>query len=870
MNAPPPDTPPESSSPDAPPVLFARGMSKSFAGVTVLEEVPFDVRPGEVHTILGENGAGKSTLLKIMAGVHRPDSGTLRVDGADVEIPSPMSARRHGIALIHQEPLSFPDLSVAENIFLGHEVPRGRLGQIDWRAMRTEARRLLSELGVPLDPAAKLRGLSIADQQMVELAAALSQNARVLLMDEPTASLTPSEVERLFAIVRRLRQEGVAIVFISHRLPEVFEISDRITVLRDGRYVGTRQVGQTTPDEIIHMMVGRELGAMYEKAQATPGEPLLEVKGLSRRGEFEDIDLTLRAGEIVGLAGLVGAGRTEVARAIFGVTRADAGQVRLDGKPVAIRSARDAVRLGLAYVPEDRQQHGLVLPMSIAGNTSLSDLGSVSTAGWLRPRREREVATTWARQLQTRLRSIAQPARELSGGNQQKVVLGKWLQTQPRVLILDEPTRGIDIGAKAEVHHLMAELARQGKAVLMISSDLPEVLAMSDRVLVMSEGRLAGEFTRGQATQENVMAAATGHLEAHREAQRKNTEAQPEAESTAPGAGRWSRWLQHWTRFREVGIAAFVLVAFLACVLIEPRFLRPDNLRSVLLFIPLITVIAMGQMMVIISRNIDLSVGSMLGFAAIVVGNLYIDFPAMPVWLAAIAAALVGAVMGLANGVLVALLRVPAIIATLGTLTAYRGLIFIYSGGRQVDNNDLPAELISLSRASPLRLPWIGSVPWIIIAAAAVALAAWLWLRYTRTGREVYAIGSNPAAAQLRGIPIRRVLLLIFTLTGFLSGVAGLMFASRFGYVNPVSTGQAMELVVISAVVIGGVNVFGGSGSVLGVLLGCLLLGLVSVALPILGVSAFWQLALYGAAILAAALVDTLVQHRNEAAGGVT
>ena len=818
------------------PILEARGVGKAFAGVRVLEGVDLQLFSGEVHTIMGENGAGKSTLMKLLAGVHRPDAGELLVDGFRVAIDTPAAAAARGVALIHQEPLSFPDLSVAENIFLGHRLPRGRLGQIDWRRLRREAQQLLDRLGVDLDPAAKLRGLSIADQQAVELASALSQEARVLLMDEPTAALTPAEVDRLFGIVRGLVAEGVAVVFVSHRLPEVFEISDKITVLRDGDFIGTRRVGETSREEIIRMMVGRELGEMYEKPAATLGEAVLTVDGLCRRGEFEDVSFAVRAGEIVGMAGLVGAGRTEVARAVFGATTPSKGSVRIAGDEVRARSPREAIRHGLAYVPEDRQQHGLVTPMPIAANTSMASLAGVSTGGWLRLGRERSLAREWAERLKTRLRDVTQPARELSGGNQQKVVLGKWLNAEPKVLILDEPTRGIDVGAKAEVHRLMADLAGQGKGILMISSDLPEVLSMSDRVLVMSQGRLTGEFARGTATQEDVMAAAV------------------EAKGDGVEQARCG-WLQYWTRFREAGIALFVLLAFIGCGLVEPRLFGADGVRGILLFLPPVLTAATGMMLVIVSRNIDLSVGSTLALAAIMVGNAFIDWPGLPLPLAFGLAAAVGGVLGLLNGVLVALLRVPAIIATLGTMTAYRGLVFVYSDGKQVDVDDLPASLLALSQPTGWGLSWMLGL------AALVAVAAWLWLRYTATGRQVYAIGSNPQAAQLRGVPVARVTLLLFTILGLLSGIAGLMFASRVGFVNPVSTGQAFELIVISAVVIGGVNVFGGSGSVLGAALGCTLLALVSVALPMMGVSGFWQLAFYGLAILLAAGVDSLVRR---------
>ena len=835
--------------------LRIEALDKSFTGVRVLQAVDFDLRGGEVHTLMGENGAGKSTLMKIIAGVHQPDRGTIWLDDRAVTFASPHAALRQGIALIHQEPLSFPDLSVAENIFIGRGMPTNHAGMLDWSAMHRRARELLAALGVDLDPRAKVRGLSVALQQMVELAAALSQRARIVLMDEPTAALTPREVEDLFRIVRQLRDRQCAIVFISHRLPEVFGISDRITVLRDGQCVGTRAVSQTTPQEIIRMMVGRELGQLYDKPASPPplpGTPLLSVQGLSRRGCFQDISFELRAGEIVGLAGLVGAGRTDVGQALFGIAPADGGGIQRDGRPAHIRSPQDAAGYKIAYVPEDRQRHGLFPPMSIAANIAMADLPGVSRFGWLSAPGQRDLAQTWRDKLGIRLRDVDQPARELSGGNQQKVVLAKWLQTGPEVLILDEPTRGIDVGAKAEVHRLMADLARQGKAILMISSDLPEVLAMSDRVLVMREGRLTGEFSRAQATQENIMAAATG-----------------QGLSEVPGAGGSARRkagssaAAKWMRFRELGIAVVVLLTVAIASIMEPRFLSPESLRSVLNYIPLIVVIAMGQMMVIVTRNIDLSVGSVLGFAAIVVGNLFITHPDMPLAVAALLAALIGAGLGLFNGVLVAYLRVPSIIATLGTFTAYRGLTFIYGGGKQVNANDIPARLVELSRTSPV------GIPWIVLYAAAIAIVTALWLRYTRTGREIFAVGSNPPAAVLRGINVRRILLLVFAITGTLSGFAGILYASRFGYVNPDSTGKQMELIVISAVVIGGTNVFGGSGSVLGTVLGCLLLGLIYVALPMIGVTTFWQLAMYGLAILVAATTDTFIQRRSGLAAEV-
>jgi len=493
--------------------LETKGIYMAFGGVDVLKDVDFEIHRGEVHGLVGENGAGKSTLAKIIAGVHQPRAGIIELEGEQVVIPSPHVATALGIALIHQEPLTFPELDVAENIFIGRQPITGGVRRVDWRAMYERASELLDTLGVDLEPHSKMRGMSIADQQMVEMAGALSQDAKILLMDEPTAALTPSEVEDLFAMMRRLRDQGTAIVFISHRLEEIFEICDRVSVLRDGEMVGVRDPKQISVDEVIRMMVGRPLSALYEKGNAHEiGQPVLEVKNLSRTMKFEDISLDVRAGEIVGVAGLVGSGRTDVARALFGALDIDAGVVSVDGEEVRINRPRDALAQGMIYVPEDRQHHGLLMSMTISQNVTLPVLETLVPSGWLRDRLEREVTKEYVEKLNIILRSISQPVRELSGGNQQKVVLSKWLLAKPKVMILDEPTRGIDIGAKAEVHRLMGELASQGLAILMISSELPEILAMSDRVIVMREGRITARFTRDEATAERIMAAATGQV----------------------------------------------------------------------------------------------------------------------------------------------------------------------------------------------------------------------------------------------------------------------------------------------------------------------------------------------------------------------
>jgi rhamnose transport system ATP-binding protein len=495
-----------------PPLVELRDASKSYGAVQALRGGDISLGPGEVRALMGENGAGKSTLVKVLGGVIRRDSGEMLVDGAPVDFHSPHDARDAGIAVIYQEPTLFPDLSVAENVVMGYH-PLGSLKRIDRRAMRTRVRELLDRLGVRLDPERPVRGLSIADQQIVEIAKALSFDARVLIMDEPTAALSGTEVERLFNVVRTLRESGAAVLFISHRIEEVFRICDTVTVMRDGAVVHDARIADMTPDEMVRRMVGRELSALYPKQDAEVGSTVLAVHRLTREGVFFDISFDVRAGEIVALAGLVGAGRSEVARAIFGIDRADAGHVEVDGKRLPNGKPVAAMRAGVGFVPEDRRQQGLVMDLSIARNTSLTRLGPLSKGGLIRSAAEIALASEWGARLQLKYHRLDDVVGTLSGGNQQKVVLAKWLATEPKLLIVDEPTRGIDVGTKAEVHRLLSELAGQGLAVLMISSELPEVLGMADRVLVMHEGRLTAELTRDEADEESVIRAATGQVE---------------------------------------------------------------------------------------------------------------------------------------------------------------------------------------------------------------------------------------------------------------------------------------------------------------------------------------------------------------------
>lgn len=491
-----------------PTVLSLKGARKTFGAVVALENGQIDLLAGEIHALVGENGAGKSTLVKILAGVHAPDRGDFLVKGQPVSFKSVADSKAAGISVIYQEPTLFPDLTVAENIFVGRQ-PKGSSGLISRKTMNAQASELFEKLGISMSPDRQADGLSIADQQIIEIAKAISLDAEILVMDEPTAALSGAEVERLFAVARSLRDQGVAILFISHRFDEIFGLTDRITVMRDGSYISTHKTSETSEAEIIKEMVGRDIKTLFPKTDVTAGEVILEVKNLQSPGKFRNINLTVRAGEIVALAGLVGAGRTEVARAIFGIDPIESGTISYLGKELKAHTPAQAIEKGIGFVPEDRRKQGLVLDLSIRRNTTLTLIKKLATLGIIPPKREKHFAGTWTEKLQVKAGSLEHNASTLSGGNQQKVVLAKWLAVEPKLLIVDEPTRGIDVGTKSEVHRLLSSLAEQGVGILMVSSELPEVLGMSDRIYVMREGQITKELSRSEATAEKVMGAAT-------------------------------------------------------------------------------------------------------------------------------------------------------------------------------------------------------------------------------------------------------------------------------------------------------------------------------------------------------------------------
>jgi rhamnose transport system ATP-binding protein len=490
-------------------ILELNGITKIFPGVKALDDVHFQLRPGEIHALMGENGAGKSTFIKVITGVHQPEQGEILLGGEIVRFRNPREAQKHGIAAIYQHATCYPDLSVTENIFMGHETLERGTRRILWNRMHDEAQTLLDELGASFSPKAQMNALSVAQQQMVEIAKAISTNARIIIMDEPTAALTQAESEELYKITEKLRNQGTAIIFISHRFEDIYRLASRVTVFRDAKYIGTWDADRISSKELIVAMVGREITQLFPGKTATPGAELLRVTGLSKAGYFQDISFKVRKGEILGFTGLVGAGRTEVFQTLFGIMPYDRGHIVMDGREVVVKTPIDAVALGIGYLPEDRQRQGLILDWGIDRNITLPSIGEIATKGWLRPKQEVSLSLRLARKVNVKARSIFDKVCTLSGGNQQKVVVAKLLAEDLKLIIMDEPTKGVDVGAKTAIYEIMNTLAAQGYGVIMISSEMPEILGMSDRIVVMKCGRITREFeNNGAVTQEMILEAA--------------------------------------------------------------------------------------------------------------------------------------------------------------------------------------------------------------------------------------------------------------------------------------------------------------------------------------------------------------------------
>jgi rhamnose transport system ATP-binding protein len=846
-------------------IAALRDVTKSFGGTVAVREVSFELRPGEVLALLGENGAGKSTCVKLLAGVYRPDRGQIILEGRSLDLRSPLEAQHHGIAVMHQHPGLFGDLSVAENLFIGH-ARKDRWGRLDYSRMKTEARRLLDVVGLSVDSDELLSRLRTSEQQLIEIAKALAFNARVLIMDEPTAALSQREVDRLFGVVDDLRKRQVAMLFVGHRMEEIYRVADRIAVLRDGFMVAEGPASEMPHDRAVQLMVGRTLAKMYPKLDTTFGKMILSVEHLSRSGVFEDVSLTVKSGEIVGFGGLVGSGRTEIARVLFGIDQPASGSIRIEDQPVFFRSPRDAMDSGIAYVSEDRIGQSLIMEFAILTNTTLPVVDQTTRLGLVSRERELNLVKPHLERLRLRFSSFDQPVNTLSGGNQQKVVLSKWLATAPRLFIFDEPTQGVDVQTKAEVHAMIAGLARQGAAVILISSELPELLGMCHRLIVLREGRITAEFNRDEATQEKIMYAATGPLPRPIEKNGASTDLPQDA--IAETAAHIESPVQPPSQFlgrtifhkvvarRELGLIVAMAAVILPVSFINPRMISGSNLIALAMDAALLSIVAVGQMLVLITRNIDLSVASVIGLAAYISAEALHSHPGISIALALLLACGVGLACGLINGLVVTIGRVPAIVVTLGTLALFRGFDSLVSHGRQISADQVPQAWLDLTTQSYLGIPRVA-----LIALAVLSVIGFV-LRNLSMGRELFAIGSNPDGARLIGIRVQRRILGAFACAGLLAGFDGALWASRYATIDA-RVASGFELTVIASVVVGGVAIRGGSGTILGVALGGITLLVIRNGLTLIRVDPLWLQGVYGLVILVAITIDAFVVRQS-------
>ncbi len=859
-------------------VLRLVDITKTFPGVVAADSVSFDLRTGEVHALVGENGAGKSTLINIISGVLQPDAGQVLLHGSAVRLSSPVEARNRGIVTVHQEAELFPTLSIAENMGLALGLPTGRFGLVDWKAVRSSSQAAVDQTGEPIDVNAQADRLGVARRHMIQVATAVTQESLIVILDEPTSALSAAESEWLFAQIERLKMAGAGIIYISHRQDEIFRLADRITVLRDGKGVWTGAKSETDGDRLIEWMVGRDQPAattttagvtdesnrksvaaaletpMAEWEETFGGpvidKPRLQITGLTDAdGRVQDVSLGVAAGEVLGVYGLVGAGRTELAHCVFGLKRIIAGHIEVDGQQQAIRSPKDALRAGIAYLPEDRLQQGICGGLSVRANCVLASLQRWTRVLLAFAAPERIVTNNVVRRLDVRLTSIEQSVGGLSGGNQQKIVLGRWLLNEPKILILDEPTRGVDVGSKLEIHRLLRNLADDDCAVLMISSDLPEIMQNSDRVIVFCEGSISGVYDPRQVSPADIASAALPKGSSAGATVSIVRDPGVKTDGSRRGSGRFGG---------EVGLA--IVTLFLWLLLAAGSSGSGDilsGLTNLATYAPLWTLLGLAAACVIIAGGIDISIGSLVALSAVCCGRvLQLDAPdVIRIPLAVGTGVLAGTAGGMINAVISLVGRVHPIVVTLGTMTVYRGLVILMLGGKSLTGLPVNFTRIAVDPGTGFR--------GILVASVIVVCIVAVWLQCTPSGRHLYAYGSSPAASRLAGISQNRVWLTAFGAGGALAGLAGVLELSLNTQMQA-RLGAGWELQAITIAVIGGVAITGGRGSVPGVVLAAILLRLVNSALVRWGVSGPKVDLVVGTLLLAAVLLDLVWRRRRQ------
>jgi ABC-type sugar transport system ATPase subunit/ribose/xylose/arabinose/galactoside ABC-type transport system permease subunit len=856
-----------------PPALRTAGLTKAYAGNVVLRDVGMTVLAGEIHALVGENGAGKSTLINLVTGVVQPDAGTIELGGETVSGLTPRAAEAHGVATVHQELSLCPHLTVAENVFLGRAPTR--FGRLDYGRMATGARAAFADLGVAINPAALAGDLSLADQQLVEIAKALVAGPRLLILDEATSALDSGQVALLFAALRRIRDRGTAVVFVSHRLEEIFAVADRITVLKDGAYVATVPAAGTTAADLVRLMVGREMRDVFPPKPplaAIEAAPLvLSVRNLSSGRRFRDVSFDLHAGEILGLGGLQGQGQRELMAALFGLFPVR-GDVLLDGQPATVRNPRAAMVRRIAHVPEDRKTEGLIVQLPVADNLSLPSLGGLDRFGLLDSGRERNLVAGLIEKLRIRLRSPKQSLLRLSGGNQQKVAIAKWLPLGPEIYLLAEPTRGIDVGTKQEIYRLMRELTAAGAAILLISSDTIELLGLCDRVLVMYERRPVAMLSGAEVTEENVVHAAIVGERGGPDAIAANgtvpfagaapttgaTATGPTAAAAAPTAATTRRRTLGWLprSWQEIApILGVTLLFALVYAFLTRHSLSLGTVTNLSAYLFPLVLVAMAQSVVMLTGGIDLAVGQMMSLATVVLATQMFDTPGSKVGSVALVLA-GGALLGLFTGAVVTLIKLPAIIVTLATSFIWAGwALYVLN----VPGGHLP---VSFAQGFTGRIG--GALP-ATLAVLAATLVIWKLLKSSPLGLAIYAVGDNPRGAFVTGLPVRAARIAAYVVAGALTALAGIGLAAYAATGDPL-IGAPYSLASIAAAVLGGVGFFGGQGQLKGAVAGALTLGLMTQILFISGLSPAYQRVIYGAVLVVALGVRAFAAYRIEEA----
>ena len=798
------------------PAVECRSISKSFPGVVALDDVSLSITRGEIHALVGQNGAGKSTLVKILTGVYQPDAGQIFIDGIETRLRDVREAEAKGIAIVHQDQQLIAQFDVASNALLGNEIVRVG-GLLDRKAMRLRVQGALDRVQADFSPNTLVRDLSVAQRAQVAIAAALLRNPTALILDEPTASLSDKEAEHLFGIIRLLRSQGVTIVYISHYLDEVLNLVDRISVLRDGKLVATTPVAGVSRGDIIRMIVGREVSQLYPKEKVSVGRPLLEVRGLTQGSALHGVDFTVRRGEILGIAGLVGAGRSELALTLMGALSRDGGTVRIDGRPSAPADPRIAKEQGFALIPEDRRHEGLIVDLTVRENLTLPNIARWAKFGLLNLRREAGAARELVSRLDIQPPSIQTLARNLSGGNQQKVVVGRWLTGDSQVFLFDEPTTGVDVGSKIEIYRQMVELARSGAAVIFISSDFEELSAMCDRTIVMRRGRINRVIdNQEEATPEALLYWASGSTEPEKVEAARGPTAKPSVHAAIGDI--LSRW----------GTILGMLVTIAVIAFLAPQFVALGNIFDVLKQGSVLAFIALGLTVVLIAGGFDMSAGATSQFAAnVAAGTLLGGFGSVPA--IALGSAL-GFVVGVINAGLILLFRIPAFVATLGMMFVIMGATLLYNGGQALTLGNFPGFFF-------LGQGYVGPVPFVFILLVAFMFVLHVILKETRLGLRMYAVGQNATAAALRGVGRNRYAFASCALGGLVLGLAGVLLAAYSYGASALVTGVDFLISALAAAFLGSTISRTGELTVIGTVVAAIFLASLSNGLILMGIS---------------------------------